>query len=279
VSALAHSIATLSRDASPNDDRVRGPAGVLALVLAETTAGAVAFLWLAPLWGKVRRGFFVLTGAILVGIGLAGWGSAAAATEAGASIAPQTSMLVLTGTTAAWVLLLLIRRETIARWVGVATVPVAGWSIVAFAAAGEGSSAASIFQLAAGAAFMGAVLDGLLLGHWYLVDRGLARGPINFYARALLVAVTLETLAVAMEGFGQIEAGAEFSSLLSAAGVASYLALGMVLATALIAVMIRLVLKGERPSAVQAATGFFYLAVITAFAGEVAAKIKFLPRV
>ena len=53
----------------------------------------------------------------------------------------------------------------------------------------------------------------------------------------------------------------------------------MVLATALIAVMIRLVLKGERSSAVQAATGFFYLAVITAFAGEVAAKIKFLPRV
>ncbi len=258
---------------------MRGPAGVLALVLAETTAGAVAFLWLAPLWGKVRRGFFVLTGAILVGLGLAAWGSAAAATDPGGSIAPQTSLLILSGATAVWTLLLSIRRDAIGRWMGLATVPVALWSIVAFASAGEGSSAVAIFQLAAGAAFMGAVLDGLLLGHWYLVDRGLARGPINFYARSLLVAVVLEVVAVAMEGFGQIEAGAEFSSLLSAAGVASYLALGMVLATALIAVMIRLVLKGERSSAVQAATGFFYLAVITAFAGEVAAKIRFLPRV
>ena len=74
-------------------------------------------------------------------------------------------------------------------------------------------------------------------------------------------------MAVAMEGFGQIEAGSQFSSLLSAAGVASYLALGMVLATGLIAVMIRLTLRGDRPAAVQAATGFFYLAVITGVRG------------
>jgi hypothetical protein len=35
-------------------------------------------------------------------------------------------------------------------------------------------------------------------------------------------------------------------------------------------------MKGERPQAVQAATGFFYLAVITAFTAEVAAKVGFL---
>ena len=55
------------------------------------------------------------------------------------------------------------------------------------------------------------------------------------------------------------------------------LALGMVAVTALIAVMIRLTLRGTRATAVQAATGFFYLAVITAFAGELAAKVRFLP--
>jgi hypothetical protein len=41
--------------------------------------------------------------------------------------------------------------------------------------------------------------------------------------------------------------------------------------------MIRATLKGTRPQAVQAATGFFYLAVVTGFTAELAAKIRFLP--
>jgi hypothetical protein len=35
-------------------------------------------------------------------------------------------------------------------------------------------------------------------------------------------------------------------------------------------------LRGTRPAAVQSATGFFYLAVITAFTAELAAKVRFL---
>lgn len=257
---------------------MRGPAGVLALVLVETAAGGAVLLWAAPLWGRVRRGFFVLTGAILAGIGLSAWGAAAAATGPPASAVPERLTLALSVATAAWALLLGLRRDAIGRALGLATAPLALVTLWSFAAAGDGSGAAGAFQLAAGASFMGAVVNGLLLGHWYLVDRGLSRGPINFYAVTLLAAVAVETIAVAMEGFGQIQAGSQFSSLLSAAGVASYLALGMVLATGLIAVMIRLTLRGERPAAVQAATGFFYLAVITGFAGELAAKIRFLPQ-
>jgi hypothetical protein len=51
----------------------------------------------------------------------------------------------------------------------------------------------------------------------------------------------------------------------------------MVATTALIAVFIKATLRGTRPSAVQSATGFFYLAVITAFTAELAAKVKFIP--
>jgi hypothetical protein len=39
------------------------------------------------------------------------------------------------------------------------------------------------------------------------------------------------------------------------------------------------VLKGERPSAVQSATGFYYLAVMTACIAEVAVKTRFLAEV
>ena len=78
-------------------------------------------------------------------------------------------------------------------------------------------------------------------------------------------------------GFEPTEASADFNPLLTSAGLASWIALGMVGATALIAVLIRATLKGARSSAVQAATGFFYLAVITALTAEFAAKVAFLP--
>ena len=92
-----------------------------------------------------------------------------------------------------------------------------------------------------------------------------------------VIVVGLETAALLIGGFGPTEASAEFNPLLTSAGLASWIALGMVAATALIAVMIRATLKGTRSSAVQSATGFFYLAVITALTAEFAAKVTFLP--
>jgi hypothetical protein len=51
----------------------------------------------------------------------------------------------------------------------------------------------------------------------------------------------------------------------------------MAAATLLIAGLVHAALRGERPSAVQSATGFYYLAVVTAFTAEVAVKTRFLP--
>ena len=53
-----------------------------------------------------------------------------------------------------------------------ASVLVAVAMLVAMAGTAEGSWPAAFLQLLAGAAFLGAVIDGLLLGHWYLTDRG-----------------------------------------------------------------------------------------------------------
>jgi len=115
-----------------------------------------------------------------------------------------------------------------------------------------------------------------LLGHWYLTDRGLTRKPINRMTVLLFVGVGLEAAALLLGGFGPTEASSEFNPLLTSAGLASWIALGMVAATGLIAVMIRATLRGTRASAVQSATGFFYLAVITALTAEFAAKVTFL---
>jgi hypothetical protein len=257
---------------------LKGPAGVLALVLAETVAGAAALLFLTPLWGEVRRGFFKLTGIVIAVLALASWGSIAAARRPGSVAGEQAwwLALALTVATAAWVVLMFARAERPARALGFLTVPVSLALLGALAGTADHSHVVAFLQLLAGAAFMGAVVDGLLLGHWYLTDRRLTRRPIDRFTAMLLVAVVLETAAVIAGGFGATGTSRELSPLLTAAGVASYVAVGMVLATALIAVMIRLTLRGTRATAVQAATGFFYLAVITAFTAELAAKIRFL---
>ena len=258
---------------------MKGPAGVLALVLAETVGGGVAYLFLMPLWNEVRRGFFKLCGFIILAFAVAMWAGVAAARIPGDGSGRWSLWLAMAFTiaTAVWLALLFVRRlQPAARVIGIATVPLVVALLVALAGTSDESWVKSFLQLLAGTVFMGAVVDGLLLGHWYLTDRKLTRTPINRFALALIVSVVLEAAAVIVGGFGPARSR-EFSALLTAAGLAPWVAIGMVGTTALIAGMIKATLKGERATAVQAATGFFYLAVITAFAAEMAAKVRFLP--
>jgi hypothetical protein len=258
----------------------------MALVLAETAAGGAAFLFLTPLWREVRPGFFYLTGitVLVLAVGAAGAANAALDPAVGSGGRAAIALsLALAGATLVWMVLVRLRARPAGRAIGVATVPVAIAMLVAFAATGDESTGLAFFQLLAGAAFTGAVLDGLLLGHWYLTDRKLPRGPINRMAWALIISVGAEALAVILGGFGAFGTGTEgptgtsLSPILTLAGVSSWIAIGMVATTALIAVFIKATLRGVRASAVQSATGFFYLAVITAFTAELAAKVKFLP--
>ena len=258
---------------------MRGPAGVTALVLAETVAGSLWLLFLTPLWREVRRGFFKLTGVVLVVLAVTTWYAVSAGLVEGDDAGRWSLRLAaaLAIATVLWVVLLFARQQTGARVLGIASVPMAAALLVAMAGTAEGAPLVAGLQLFAGAAFLGAVMDGLLLGHWYLTDRGLGRGPINRFTMALLAATGLEVVAVLLGGFGPSGDGSQFNPLLTSAGLASWIALGMVGTTALIAFLIRAALKGERSSAVQAATGFFYLAVITAMTAEFAAKVRFLP--
>ena len=162
---------------------------------------------------------------------------------------------------------------------GIASVPLAIAMLAAMAGTAEGSWPSPSCSCWQASAFLGAVIDGLLLGHWYLTDRGLTRTPINRIDPFLLfVGVGLETAALLVGGFAPTaEASSQFNPLLTSAGLAAVDRARDGGATALIAVMIRATLRGTRSSAVQAATGFFYLAVITALTAEFAAKVTVPP--
>ena len=52
---------------------VTGSAGVMAVVLAQAVAGATALLFVGPLWGTVKMGFFKLTGSVILVLAVAAW--------------------------------------------------------------------------------------------------------------------------------------------------------------------------------------------------------------
>lgn len=126
--------------------------------------------------------------------------------------------------------------------------------------------------LLAGALFAGAVVDGLLLGHWHLVDRKLSRDHLGRINRFFLAGTVLASAAVLLGGTGGGEARSDFSPLLGVGVLTVSLAVGLAVLCAVMALFIRALIK---ENSLQAATGFFYLAVILAFASEFAAKVRF----
>jgi hypothetical protein len=257
---------------------VTGAAGYMALVLAEAVAGTLAFVWLTPLWSEVKRGFFTLASSIVFVVALGAWLSTRAAQVTGndAGRWSVTLSLVTAGAVGICFALMLAKQRRPARIVAIASVGLSIAALVAMAGTGRQSFAISLFQLLAGGAFLGSITAGLLLGHWYLTDRGLGRDPINRLTTAMIAAVAIEAIAVLTSGFGGVATSAPLNPLLTAGALAPWIALGMVAATAAIALLTRAALAGTRASAVQSATGFYYLAVVTAFTAEVAVKTRFL---
>jgi hypothetical protein len=259
---------------------VTGIAGVLALILAETVAGATAFTWVSPLWNETKRSYFTLwTGLAAILFAWPAWLAASSAAvpadDAGSWSARLTlaTAVVLSLAFVAFV----ARAPIIGRILGFVSVPVSLAVLVAMAATGRQGYAVSLFQLLAGAVFLGAAYDGLFLGHWYLTDRKLTRRPIARATIALIVATCVEIVAIITSGFGGTTSSAPLNPLLTTGALAPWIAIGMAAATLLIAGLVHAALRGERASAVQSATGFYYLAVVTAFTAEIAVKTRFLP--
>jgi hypothetical protein len=259
---------------------VTGFAGVFALILAETVAGGSVLTWATPLWNETKRSFFSWWTVIM--LLLFTWPtwlatrSAAIPGDADAHRAVQFALGTAVALTIATVLLL-ARRKTAGRVVAIVATVLSVATLVAMAPTGRQSVAICLFQLQAGAAFLGSAYSALFLGHWYLTDRKLTRTPINRFTTVLIVATVVEGAAIATGGFSGSASSQAFNPLLTSGGLAPWIAIGMTAATSLIAVMARAALKGERAAAVQSATGFFYLSLVTAFTAEVAVKTRFFP--
>jgi hypothetical protein len=126
-----------------------------------------------------------------------------------------------------------------------------------------GDYALSLVRLQVGAFFLGAVSDAMLLGHWYLVQPGLGREPIRELVKVVAglwpIELVVYLIPVGMVSVltGSIDDG--YGGLMGWMWVvASVTTIGLVIAT-------WFALKERSYSAVMAATGLMYLAILTGF--------------
>ncbi|MBO30120.1 MAG: hypothetical protein CL439_01735 [Acidimicrobiaceae bacterium] len=141
--------------------------------------------------------------------------------------------------------------------------------IIAGIDAGE-PQALAVARTLIGAMFLGAITDAMLLGHWYLVQPGLARGPLNELVRWTgyvwpfeLAALLWPTGMVSVLN-GTIDDGYN--------GMLGWFWVACAISTIILVFVTRAALKERQYSAVMAATGLLYLAILTAFGMDLVAR-------
>lgn len=270
--------ATALAASAPAPSAFQGPAGVFAVILLEIAVGALAMLWITPVWGVVKRGFFVLIAATVAVCALLALLSARSGLRQSGPRADSSrlALMIFAATSAAFLVALLAKKTDYARWLGLAALAFGLWAIVAIGLLrGEGSVAVKgVLAMLCGAAFLGATWNGMILGHWYLVDRKLKVDPMKAASLIYSISVGLGVIS-AVVGQGQRpdnKSALQTSALLLVSHLELYLAIGLVVVCALLAFFThKLVAEGS----IRAATGMLYLAVIMAFSAEFAAKVYF----
>ena len=142
--------------------------------------------------------------------------------------------------------------------------------LVAAAMAAGGPDGLAIARTLVGAAFLGAVSDAMLLGHWYLVQPGLARGPVHELTRMVVYVWPLEVAALLWPtGMVSVLNGSIDDGY---GGMLGWFWVACAVATVVLAGVTIAALRERYYSAVMAATGLLYLAILTAFGTDLVAR-------
>jgi hypothetical protein len=142
--------------------------------------------------------------------------------------------------------------------------------LVAAGLAAGGNDALAVARTLAGAAFLGVITDAMLLGHWYLVQPGLPRRLLNELVTCVLwvwpieVALLLVPTGMVSVLNGSIDDGWN--------GTLGWFWVACAVTTLGLAFVTRAALREREYSAVMAATGLLYLAILTGFGTDLVAR-------
>ena len=153
-----------------------------------------------------------------------------------------------------------------------AAIGVVGLVAAAIDAAPDGGvdSAVSLLRVLVGAAFLGAVTDAMLLGHWYLVQPGLPRRLLNEIVSAVGWVWPVEVAAMLIPtGMISVWTGTVDDGW---GGTLGWFWGACAITTIVLVFVTKAALKERQYSAVMAATGLLYLAILTAFGTDLVAR-------
>jgi hypothetical protein len=155
------------------------------------------------------------------------------------------------------------RLDLIAPLLGIA-------GLAAAAVDAGGNLGVSLLRTFAGAAFLGAVTDAMLLGHWYLVQPGLPRRHLNELVDAVGWIWPVEVIALLLPtGMISVWTGAVDDGW---NGTLGWFWAACAVTTIVLVFVTKAALRERYYSAVMAATGLLYLAILTAFGTDLVAR-------
>ena len=147
------------------------------------------------------------------------------------------------------------------------------FGLIALIAAGVsdgGNDAVAIIRTIVGAAFLGFVSDAMLLGHWYLVQPGLPRRHVNEIVKAFLFIWPFEVIVMLIPtGMFSVFSGSVDDGW---GGQLGWFWAACAITTGVLTVVTLKALQERAYSAVMAATGLMYLAILTAFGTDLVAR-------
>ena len=251
---------------------MRGAGAVVALVLIEWAAGWAAIAAWSQSWNVVRRGHFRITGWIVVALAvMALFANRAAVAELDAGWQPVL-VAIMAGIAAAFGVAQYVRGEIPGVVLGGVTGVAGIGALVLSARFIEGwTDVLAALGLISGAILLGAVTNGMMLGHWYLNQPGLKTWALGRLTDLSVAAVVLSAVAgvvaypeltgastegavLGIPGFGESFSFVFFFVWLSMLGLTGAVAWG-----ARRCVKIR---------SIQSATGLFYVAILSAGVAE-----------
>jgi hypothetical protein len=155
--------------------------------------------------------------------------------------------------------------------------PVAVGTVGLFAAAvdSDGEVALAVVRTLVGAAFLGAITDAMLLGHWYLVQPGLPRRLLDELVDAVGWIWPVEVIVLLIPtGMFSVWSGSIDDGW---GGMLGWMWAACAVTTIVLLLVTKAALREPQYSAVMAATGLLYLAILTAFGTDLVARAVLSP--
>ncbi len=248
----------------------------LATVLVQWAAGGMLACWITTRHRVVGLGFGWLLRSIYAVLAIGGIAAGIGDDGAGTWVRNLLAFGMLVCILVGLVRAVVLRRHGVdgpgsagPEW-DLAAAVVGMVAVVGAADAVGGPFALSLARLLVGAVFLGAVTDAMLLGHWYLVQPGLGRGPIRELTRFVGIVWPFEVLVFLLPtGMVSVWNGSIDDGY---GGIFGWMWALAALATIVLVVMTWFALRERAYAAVMAATGLLYLAILTGAGTDLLAR-------